>query len=141
MKKIFTLVVVLLNFIVVSCTDCCTSAKQTIEASWSPEFLNKQGTAKAPDEKSAWGKVFIKFSPDGKVNGMSGVNLFGGEYKVEGNNLTLSNVYSTRRAGEFSEYEMKFLNALSKVNSFKIENSKLYLMQENKVRLILNRNL
>lgn len=140
MKKIFTLVVALLSFVVVGCTDCCTSTKQTIEASWSPEFLNEQGSAKAPDEKSAWGKVFIKFNPDGKVNGMSGVNLFGGEYKIEGKNLTLSNVFSTRRAGEFGEYEIKFLTALSKVNSYKIENKKLYLIGDNKTQLILNKN-
>ncbi len=140
MKKIFTLIVALFGFVVAGCnsSNSCTSEKQTIVGLWYPEFLNEQGSAKAPNAKSAFGEVFIKFNADGKINGMSGVNLFGGEYKVEGKNLVLSNVYSTRRAGEFGEYEMKFLNALSKVNSFKIKDTKLYLMGENKIQLILN---
>jgi len=139
MKKFFVLVIVSLISVLNGCSDnTCTSEKQTIEGLWKPEFLNEQGSAKAPNEKSAFGEVFIKFNSDGKINGMSGVNLFGGEYKVEGKNLILSNVFSTRRAGEFGEYEMKFLTALSKVNSYKIENTKLYLMGENKIQLILN---
>ena len=121
--------------------QCCNiTQQQTILGSWSPEFLYNQGTSKKPEVNSAFGAVFIKFNPNGKINGMSGVNLFGGEYKVDGKKLTLSNVYSTRRAGEFDEYEMKFLTALSKVNSYKIEKTKLYLMGENKIQLILNNN-
>ena len=142
MKKILLSIVVLTVLLVFGCQKQCSNItqQQTIVGLWKPEFLNEQGSAKAPNKKSAFGEVFIKFNPDGKSNGMSGGNLFGGEYKVDGKKLTLSNVYSTRRAGEFGEYEMKFLTALSKVNSYKIENTKLYLMGENKIYLILTRN-
>ncbi len=121
MQKLFSL------FIAIICIGCSQETTQNIQpqttliGKWTPVFLADLASTKIPDASSTWGQPFINFAQNGKVNGMSGVNLFGGQYKTDDKNLSFSGMYSTRRAGEFGEYEHKFLKALADVDSYSIK--------------------
>ncbi len=137
MKKLFLL------FIAFICIGCSQKIEQPspaqLEGRWVPVFLADLASTKAPDTSSTWGQPFINFAQSGEVNGMSGVNLFGGHYKVDDKNLSFSGMYSTRRAGEFGEYEHKFLKVLSDVDSYSINGNELELKQQKKILLKLKK--
>ena len=97
--------------------------------SWTPVFLKGQGDAKCPDASdNDWGTVFISFNPDGRVNGMSGANLFGGTYEIgKDGSIKFSQMLSTRRMGKFAAYETKFLTALSQVDKVSVSGGELIL--------------
>lgn len=107
-------------------TSSAVSIKGT---SWTPVFLKNQGDAKCPDASdNDWGTVFISFNPDGKVNGMSGANLFGGTYEIgKDGSIKFSQMLSTRRMGKFAAYETKFLTALSQVDKVSVSGGELIL--------------
>ena len=67
-----------------SAADAATGLDKRLEGTfWTPTFLKDQGNAKCPAASDdGWGPVFIAFGADGKVNGMSGVNFFGGSCKI-----------------------------------------------------------
>lgn len=94
---------------------------------WTPTFLKDQGGAKRPsDSDDGWGPVFIGFGADGKVNGMSGVNLFGGSCKIGADgSAEFSQMFSTRRMGPFMDYEAKFLSALSQTDKISLSGGEL----------------
>lgn len=124
------------------CPDTCAKAPQSAQASsakssevnikgtsWTPVFLKDQGDAKCPDASdNDWGTVFISFNPDGRVNGMSGANLFGGTYEIgKDGSIKFSQMLSTRRMGKFAAYETKFLTALSQVDKVSVSGGELIL--------------
>ena len=124
------------------CPGTCAKAPQSAQASaakssevnikgtsWTPVFLKGQGDAKCPDASdNDWGTVFISFNPDGKVNGMSGANLFGGTYEIgKDGSIKFSQMLSTRRMGKFAAYETKFLTALSLVDKVSVSGGELIL--------------
>ncbi|MFL0353369.1 META domain-containing protein [Xanthomarina sp. GH4-25] len=63
------------------------------------------------------------------VSGFSGCNRFTGNYKLDGNSITLGPLASTRMACKGSEntIEQKMLQALSQVNVIRFENQELIL--------------
>ena len=70
----------------------------------------------------------ISFNPDGRVNGMSGANLFGGTYEIgKDGSIKFSQMLSTRRMGKFAAYETKFLTALSQVDKVSVSGGELIL--------------
>lgn len=124
------------------CPGTCAKAPQSAQASaakssevniketsWTPVFLKGQGDAKCPDASdNDWGTVFISFNLDGRVNGMSGANLFGGTYEIgKDGSIKFSQMLSTRRMGKFAAYETKFLTALSQVDKVSVSGGELIL--------------
>ncbi len=110
------------------------------ETAWTPTYLINREGAQMPDAKRDGQVVFIDFHKDGNFNGMSGDNLFGGKAEVsENGDFKAQNVYSTRRMGPYSEYEMKFLDALNKANKIELKSDNLKLMLDNRVLLEFKR--
>ncbi len=62
----------------------------------------------------------VRFGANGKLAGNGGCNRFFGNYKIEGTNLSIGPLASTRRAcaPEVMELEHKFLKALEATRSF-----------------------
>lgn len=148
--KILNISIAFMILACVGCSSCktespgtCSKAPQSAQASaaktssavsikgtsWTPVFLKGQGDAKCPDASdNDWGTVFISFNPDGKVNGMSGANLFGGTYEIgKDGSIKFSQMLSTRRMGKFAAYETKFLTALSQVDKVSVSGGELIL--------------
>ena len=57
-------------------------------------------------------QAFIKFAPDGKMNGNASVNSFFGGYELKGDTLKLGNVGMTRMMGPSMDIEDAVVKAL-----------------------------
>lgn len=97
------------------------------ETTWLPTFLINRDNAPMPPEDSAEA-VQMRFNKDLRVNGISGDNLFGGNVTVLNSGFFKAlNLYSTRRAGPYGNYEFKFLQALGKANRIQVNAKTLKL--------------
>ena len=65
---------------------------------------------------------------DGKMMGNSGCNRISGTYRVDGNTISFGPMISTKMACP-GDGEQRFLTALDKAKTFKIEKLKLYLLE------------
>ncbi|HHB79011.1 MAG TPA: META domain-containing protein [Saprospiraceae bacterium] len=65
---------------------------------------------------------------EAKISGNGGCNNFFGKYKIEQNRLTISNIGATRKyCPKTGKFERKYLSALEKVTSYKLEKERLIL--------------
>ena len=67
--------------------------------------------------------VTLKFGKDERVSGSGGCNSYGGSYRVEGDRITFSQVFSTRRActdPNANRQESEYLQALGSANRFRL---------------------
>jgi heat shock protein HslJ len=69
----------------------------------------------------------------GRVSGNAGCNNYGGQYVVEGDNLTISGVFSTLMfcAGNISEQESVYLANLQSAGSYNVSGNLLKIMDSN----------
>lgn len=88
--------------------------------------------AEIEDEVIADKNLSINFKADGKVNGNNSCNNYGGDYKVEQNKLSFGMMMSTRRfCQETAEIEATFMQNLTEVDGFKIQEQVLILLRGN----------
>ncbi len=82
---------------------------------------------------------FLSFDPaKGGAGGNSGCNVFGGNYKSEGNTLKITDVISTMRAceeGDRMAVERGFFDGLQNADRYEIKGEKLYIYQGDKLLL------
>lgn len=72
--------------------------------------------------------ITLVFNEDGTVGGHGGCNSYGGNYLVEGESLTISELVSTLMACEaegVTEQESVYLDALGRAESYSIEGNQL----------------
>jgi heat shock protein HslJ len=72
--------------------------------------------------------VTLKFGNDARVNGSTGCNTFGGGFQVQGDRLTFSQIFSTRRAcldSNANRQESEYLQALGSANRFRLSSQSL----------------
>jgi heat shock protein HslJ len=72
--------------------------------------------------------ITVMFNEDGSVGGHGGCNSYGGQYQVDGDNLTIGELSRTLMDCEpegVSEQETMYLNALGTAESFSIEGNEL----------------
>ena len=110
---------------------------KSLGGKWINIYVANLGDAKRPEGEQE-DMAFIQFGEDGKVNGMSGNNLFGGNVVIGRNgSFATSNMFSTRRMGPYGQYEYKFLQAIEKSNRIYLADSdkKLKLMRDKETLL------
>ena len=81
------------------------------------------GSLPAPDAR-----ITIKFGNDGRISGSGGCNSYGGNYLVQGNRLTLSQVFSTKRAcidANANKQESQYFAALETASRFRLTRKQL----------------
>lgn len=67
---------------------------------------------------------------DGKLSGSGGCNSYGGEFQVQGTEITFSNINSTLMAcadENVTKQEQQYFQALQEVRSFELTDNHLYL--------------
>ncbi|WP_292729529.1 META domain-containing protein [Methanoculleus sp.] len=77
-------------------------------------------------------KITANFD-DGNVTGNAGCNHYGGEYSLDGANLSISSLYSTLMYCEtpgVMEQEGRFMSHLANVSSYRVESDRLVLTDE-----------
>ena len=74
----------------------------------------------------------IVFGGDGKVNGNVGCNGFGGDYTVEGNDITFGQLVSTLMfcEGPVGDQETTTLNVFTGTTTFELEGDTLTITSE-----------
>ena len=73
----------------------------------------------------------LRFEADGRVSANTGCNSAGGAYTIDGDRLTIANVFSTKRAcvdQARNELEAAYLDALRRTSSFRIVDGQLELL-------------
>ena len=75
----------------------------------------------------------IRFGSDGRLGGNTGCNSAGAAYAVEGDRLTISSMFTTKRACADpvgNEIERKYIAALERTRRFRIAGGELELLDE-----------
>lgn len=135
----------LLLIFTVSCSAPKNNPAQLVrDTTWTPMFVLGTKNVKIPnDEKKP---VFIHISKDYKISGMSGVNRFFSSFTLERKKLrrseckvSWSEIASTRMAGEFLEYESKFLQALKSADTLRLSANHLEFLKGRKLLIELKR--
>ncbi|MDE6309796.1 MAG: META domain-containing protein, partial [Muribaculaceae bacterium] len=89
------------------------------------EFIPGEWSVFTIDDHQLQGdeRPYITFdSATSRFYGSNGCNTLNGDYAVNGNQLTLSNVISTQRYCPDAEYELQINNAINNVRTFRITN-------------------
>jgi heat shock protein HslJ len=129
---IFRVALIIIMPLFVACkvnqsTNPVASTDQSIQLNdiWALEEINGEAVTQGDFGREIPVLEFHK--ADGKVMGNSGCNRLSGSYKIEGNKITFGPMISTKMACP-GNGEQRFMTALNAVNTFRIENLKLYLL-------------
>lgn len=125
MRFLFTSLLAVILFL--GCADMSVKKKEASISLDGKEWkLVSFGKIRMAVPKKSW----ISFK-DGRYSGYAGCNGMGGEYVVDGNNMTLKAGMSTMMACADMRLETKFRQSMLSVDSYKIEGDNLILMHDN----------
>jgi heat shock protein HslJ len=82
------------------------------------------------NEVSSSPRVFLQFDPGGEAVGSGGCNGFGGDYKLEGQNLQFGALAPTRRACDIDvmDRELRYFSALERVTHYELQGGNTLLL-------------
>ena len=130
----------ILLFVLSLAISACTAAEPSaaLAGSWT---LTSYGPAGAPVAAVEDSGAQLTFNEDGSVAGNSGCNGFGGDYTVEGDQITFGQIASTLMACDDPRMtqEQAVHQVLTDTASFEIEGNTLTLTNNDRV-LILTRS-
>lgn len=106
--------------------------------SWELDLLSEPGI----DFKKLFAetKPSLEFLPEGKLSGNASCNRFNTSYKIEGNNISLGSIMTTKMMCPNIEGERVFLNTLSKINKFSHSKDQLLFMIDDIVVMRFKKN-
>lgn len=134
MKKIYFLI-----FAVVILLSACSGSSASLEGEWK---LVSYGNASNPTIAFPNVDTSINFGTENQFGGNVGCNTFGGEYQLNGNQVTFSGIFSTMMfCEETIEQETVFLNIVSEqALHFELSGNQLTLSsQDGSVVIVLER--
>jgi len=79
-------------------------------------------------------EITLNFEPNKSISGYSGVNQFGGTYKLNSNNIEFSEIFSTQMASMdpiLNENERQYLSLLMQVKNYQFGKNEFILLDEN----------
>ncbi len=135
--KIYVLLII--SFCFIACSSFKGGSKNTqsimqnlYSATWKLISINSESAEViSPPED----RITIEFSPEGTVSGKGGCNRYNGKYEIDGNNLKISDVFSTRMACEILNIENVMFKELRDVNKWEIKNNTLLLKKDKQILL------
>lgn len=103
--------------------DSAETPKVDLRGTWLAEDIDGAGVI--DDAQST-----LEFTPEGRIAGRGGCNRYGGSVKVSGASLLIDQVFSTKMAcaPALMDQETRYLAALQAVRSFRMDGSKLVLV-------------
>lgn len=125
MKKIYFLLIALVILL-----SACSGGSVSLEGEWT---LISYGDSSNPTSALPNVETSINFDADNQVGGNVGCNSFGGEYKLNGKQVTFSGIFSTLMFCEGTmDQETVFLNILSEQSlNFELSGNQLTLTSQN----------
>jgi heat shock protein HslJ len=130
----------LLTLLVILAISACSAKNEgspaSLVGSWK---LTAYGPADSPTPAVTDAEAGLTFNEDGTVTGNSGCNEFGGNYTVEGDQITFDEITSTLMACDAPrmEQESAVHQVLTDTATFKIEGNTLTLMNNNMVLVFI----
>jgi heat shock protein HslJ len=126
----------LLPTIILLISTCNLLAAQTPASSSSTEnkLVNTQwrltsfGATGADSPVIEGATITLKFGADGRAGGSGGCNSYGGNYRERGDNLSFSQITSTKRAclePSANQQEQRYFTALESASKFKLSDNRL----------------
>lgn len=79
--------------------------------------------------------VTMNFGNDGRVTGSGGCNSYGGNFRVQGDRITFSQIFSTKRAclsSDGNRQESQYFLALESTSRFRLSGSQLSIYYDNR---------
>ena len=134
MKQLYFICVIL-----IISTSSCKSPKEAMQSS-TPLYNTKWSLKKIHDngnEEIVNTKAFIRFDKEkGNAGGNGSCNSFGSSSIINGNEVSLKNVFSTKMYCEQVQLmENKFLSSLEKVTRYEIKDKSLFLYRDKELIL------
>ena len=128
-----TLVVLILAMLMF---NACSNSDANLTGEWK---LVSYGDAASPTAALPDVETSISFGADGQFGGTVGCNTFGGEYKISGDKITLSDIFSTLMYCEgTSEQESAVLAILSyKTLNVSMSGNQLTLTSEDGISVVV----
>lgn len=110
--------------LVVVILSACTASSSSLTGTWR---LVAYGPEESMTPAVSDAEAILTFGEDGAVGANSGCNSMGGEYQVEGNKITFSEMTSTLMACDDDRMaqESAFAQALNGTATFEIEDNTL----------------
>src|SRR5262249_48785357 len=104
-----------------------TLPAEVLQYQWVLEYFSNEDKSAGHDMTAA--QITLKFAADETLSGSGGCNNYSGTYTVSGQQMTISKLASTQKACEQAvmDNETKYLQQLSAVNAYNVNNSKLEL--------------
>ena len=149
MKRILTIIAALVAIVALgqSCCPCRKAVKRNHKThnatQWTLSQIEGQNVAELLVEDKA---PTIIFDTEGSVGGYAGCNSFGGQYKIVPSEveyqknivgkLSFGSMFSTKRFCPNDKVEMRYLALLDKIDSFTIEENKLFLFTNGELKLV-----
>ncbi|WP_343523731.1 META domain-containing protein [Pedobacter sp.] len=85
-------------------------------------------------------KATLNFADSLKISGKSFCNGYGGRAEIKDNKISVKNVFGTKMfCQETDAAERSYLHALNQVNSAKLADNKLYLLNGDKTLLVFTK--
>lgn len=85
-------------------------------------------------------KATLNFADSLKISGKSFCNSYGGQAAITDNKITVKNVFSTKMFCQGTDAaERAYLHALNQVNSAKITDNKLHLLNGDKTLMVFTK--
>ena len=112
--------------------SACSAEDKSLVGTWNLTSFGPQGS---PTQAVSGNQAYITFSEDGTVSGNSGCNGFGGEYKVEGDQITFSALVSTLMACDepLMAQEGAMYKVLADTSAYNIEGGTLTISKDGTV--------
>ncbi|MCP1223988.1 META domain-containing protein [Sebaldella sp. S0638] len=113
-----------------STTGTAVKQKDIADTSWKLTAISGEKiTTKMMDGKEI-GAITLDITTD-KISGSSGVNRYFGSYTLNGKDITLSGIGSTRMMGpqDLMENEHKYLSVLSNVTGFEFKDNNTLVLK------------
>lgn len=116
-------------FAFVVLTACSAANAESIDGRWN---LVSHGSAAGQTPAAPDVDAFIEFGADGQLSGNVGCNGFGGEYSVDGNEITFGSIIATEMfcEGPIGEQEMSTFAVLSESATFALDGNTLTMTSE-----------
>ena len=114
-------------------TDTINQDASLFERYWQVIQLN--GTSIQCTERSGREAHIIFNVQDSRISGSGGCNQFSGYFEVNGNQIRISNIISTKMACMNVPYENEFFGFLQEVNTYEVSRDTLKLFADGVIRI------
>ncbi|MBQ8335674.1 MAG: META domain-containing protein [Tidjanibacter sp.] len=148
MKRVITIITIIaMTVLGYSCCNCRKGVQRNHRplgtTTWNLTQIEGQNVAELLSEQKV---PTIIFDTEGGVGGYAGCNSYGGQYKIVPSEveyqkdivgkLSFGAMFATKRFCPNDKIELRYLSLLDKIDSFTIEENKLYLFTNGELKLV-----